>query len=241
MSNLSGSYSVAHFPSVSPTATYVGPGSAEAIASASDDESESSVGLSPDALMAYCQSRLDSIDGQVQSSFGDQQQNASALSQIDAFAEQLKSIDGSDQKGAEPCKKLEASFSALINSLKTSDPSCPALPALTTAYNTMVYSGDGGAQFNKSTNTDDPDYIDIDAYPPDTNSPEGDKILGATELQGFAQTVTDSAGSLNSNSELQMVQLQSLMSQRQTAISLTTNLVQSLGDQANKIADNIGK
>ena len=37
-----------------------------------------------------------------------------------------------------------------------------------------------------------------------------------------------------------MVQIQSLMSQRQTAVSLTTNLVQSLGDQENKIADNIG-
>ena len=35
-----------------------------------------------------------------------------------------------------------------------------------------------------------------------------------------------------------MVQLQSLMSQRQTAISLTTNLVQSLGDQEEKIAEN---
>ena len=33
---------------------------------------ESGTNLSPDALMAYCQSRLDSIDGQVQSSFAQQ-------------------------------------------------------------------------------------------------------------------------------------------------------------------------
>jgi hypothetical protein len=31
------------------------------------------------------------------------------------------------------------------------------------------------------------------------------------------------------------------MSQRQTAIQLTTNLVQSLGDQASSIAKNIGQ
>ena len=37
-----------------------------------------------------------------------------------------------------------------------------------------------------------------------------------------------------------MINLQSLMSQRQQAIQMCTNLVQSLGDQCNKIAENIG-
>jgi hypothetical protein len=230
-----------NFQPLQPMPTYVGgPSSADGVVAPSDNE-DVSVGLSPDALMAYCQSRLDSIDGQVQASFGDQQQNAAALQQIDQFAEQLKSVDGSSQTGADTCKNLEKEFGAMIQSISAADPGCPALPALTTAYNSMVYSGDGGAAFNHSTDPGDPDYINKDQYPPDTSSPQGDKILGAPELQGFAQTLTDAAGSLNSNSELQMVQLQSLMSQRQTAISLTTNLVQSLGDQANKIADNIGK
>ena len=57
----------------------------------------------------------------------------------------------------------------------------------------------------------------------------------------YSQNLTDAAANINSNSELQMIQLGSLMSQRQTAITLTTNLVQSLGDRPlNKIADNIG-
>lgn len=237
MSNLS---AAGNFQPLQPLPTYVGgPSSTDGVAAPSDDE-DASVGLSPDALMAYCQSRLDSIDGQVQASFGDQQQNATALQQIDQFADQLKGVDGADQKGAD-CTKLEKSFYAMIQSISASDPSCPALSTLTAAYNQMVYSGDGGAAFNHSTDPSDPDFINKDQYPLDTSSQQGDKILGATELQGFAQTLTDAAGSLNSNSELQMVQLQSLMSQRQTAISLTTNLVQSLGDQANKIADNIGK
>ncbi len=45
---------------------------------------------------------------------------------------------------------------------------------------------------------------------------------------------------LNSSTELSMINLQSLMSQRQEAIQLCTNLVQSLGDQVNKIAENVG-
>jgi hypothetical protein len=238
MSNLS---AASNFQPLQPFPAYVGgTSSTNGVAAPSDDE-DVSVGLSPDALMAYCQSRLDSIDGQVQASFGDQQQNATALQQIDQFTDTLKNVDGADQKGADACKNLEKSFYAMIQSVRTSDPNCPALGALITTYNQMVYSGDGGAAFNHSTDPTDPDFIDKGEYPLDTSAPQGDKILGATELQGFAQSLTDAAGSLNSNSELQMVQLQSLMSQRQTAISLTTNLVQSLGDQANKIADNIGK
>jgi hypothetical protein len=45
---------------------------------------------------------------------------------------------------------------------------------------------------------------------------------------------------LNSGAELSMINLQSLMSQRQQAIQVCTNLVQSLGDQVNKIAENVG-
>jgi hypothetical protein len=194
--------------------------------------------LSPDALMAYCQSRLDSIDGQVSTLFKSQQQNASATEQIDKVIEGLKAYDASDVKDAATCKKLESEFQDLIQSLKSSDPTCPELPALTKTYNDMVWSGDGGAQHTGSSS--DPDFIDEDLYPPDHLGPQGDNILSSQELQGYAQSLSDAAGNLNSNSELGMVQIQSLMSQRQTAVSLTTNLVQSLGDQENKIADNIG-
>jgi|HubBroStandDraft_6_1064221.scaffolds.fasta_scaffold643861_2 hypothetical protein len=206
-----------------------------------DDPAESdnavAANLSPDALMAYCQSRLDSIDSQVSASFADQQTNASAISQIDQVIAELRTYDGADQKDPTVCKNLEAKFQGLILSLRASDPGCPALPELTTAYNSMVWSGDGGANH---TQFPGPDFIDEGTYPPDESGPQGDNILNSTELQGYVQTLTDAAGNLNSNSELQMVQLQSLMSERQTAVSLTTNLVQSLGDQENKIADNIG-
>jgi hypothetical protein len=192
--------------------------------------------LSPDALMSYCQARLDSIDGQVTSSFDAQQKNATATSQIDQVIAFMKQYDGSVQTDPDVCKKLETQFQSLITNLKKSDPGCPALPALTQAYNSLVWSGDGGG----STDPDGPHFIDFDKYPPDKTTPQGDNKLGVDELQDYVQTLTDAAASLNSNSELGMVQLQSLMSQRQTAVTLTTNLVQSLGDQENKIADNIG-
>jgi hypothetical protein len=197
--------------------------------------------LSPDSLLAYCQSRLDSIDGQVSTLFREQQQNASATQQIDGFISELKNYESSgDVKDAATCKKLESDFQSLIVSLKNSDPACPELPTLIKTYNTMVWSGDGGAEHVGSSDPTGPDFIDRGQYPEDQLGPKGDNILSSQELQGYAQTLSDAAGNLNSDAELGMVHIQSLMSERQTAVTLTTNLVQSLGDQTNKIAENIG-
>lgn len=208
---------------------------------APSDPDELGSSLSPDSLMVYCQSRLDSIDGQVNTLFSEQQQNASATQQIDGFISELKNYEASgDVTKPATCKQLESDFQSLIASLKKSDPTCPELPTLIKTYNTMVWSGDGGAKYLHSSDPTAPDFIDQDKYPADQLGPQGDNILSSTELQGYAQTLSDAAGNLNSDAELGMVHIQSLMSERQTAVTLTTNLVQSLGDQTNKIADNIG-
>jgi hypothetical protein len=176
--------------------------------------------LSPDALMAYCQSRLDSIDGQVQTSFAEQKKNAAEVTQIQAVATMFKGLSSIDQNensggasGTAAQANLDnakASLQAVIDDIKNNDGDSPVLTKLEATMaafeNTM---SDGNASQDETTS--------------------------------IAQQLSDAASGINSDSELQMVQLQSLMSQRQTAISLTTNLVQSLGDQESKIADNIGK
>jgi len=46
---------------------------------------------------------------------------------------------------------------------------------------------------------------------------------------------------IGKNGELNMIQLQSLMSQRQTAVQLSTNMIKSLSDSADAIVPNLGK
>ena len=197
-------------------------------------------GLTPDALMAYCKAHLDSIDGQVRSSFDSQQRGATDVARINKVLDALKDAPSNGTDGNfDRCAALETSLGSAISDLQKSDPHCPALQGLIQTYNNMVWSGTGGTLDGKSF--PGPPFIDVNDYPPDrSQGSQGDKNLSGPELQGFAQAVQDAAGTINSQSELQLVQLQSLMSQRQTAISLTTNLVQSLGDQQNKIAENIG-
>ena len=60
------------------------------------------------------------------------------------------------------------------------------------------------------------------------------------DIDGLITAAKNHQSQLNSDAEIDMIHLQSLMSQRQTAVQLTTNIVQSLNDQANKIVANIG-
>jgi hypothetical protein len=189
--------------------------------------------LTPDVLFAYCKSRLTSIDSQVESAFGSQQLRNSETSAIQKALQALQGNSGGVTNDATSCTAMEKSLHDLITQLKATDPGCPELAKLTQTYNDLVYSGTGP--------TSDLPYVDESLYPPKHAGPPGDKTIDSTEMQTFISSLQSCASDLNSSSELQMIQLQSLMSQRQTAIQLTSNLVQSLGDQAQKIAENVGR
>jgi DNA-binding protein H-NS len=211
-----------------------------------DPAADGTVYLTPDALMAYCEARLQSLDQAAESAMAAQQlrngeqqdlQHLIALFQADA-----KGIGTSGNGDPGECEQLENALAQEIMKLKKSDPGSPALSKLIQAYNDMVWTGTGNDS-NVNPTGQQPfttSYIDRDQFPPHTGGPEGDCVISDSEMQGFITSLQGAASDLSSCAELQMIQLQSLMSQRQTAIQLTTNLVQSLGDQLNKIADNIG-
>ena len=200
-----------------------------------------SASLTPDALMAYCQARLDSIDGQVQGTFNEQEVRngeASALQQVIAtFQTYSAGVNSGDSQGASKCTTMEVSLGNLIQQIKASDPGFPDLGKLEQTYNDLLYSGTGPQDATSTTPA--LQYMDPSTYPPNKNGTP-DNILGSDEVQSAIQSLQGCASDLNSGSELQMIQLQSLMSERQTAVELTTNLVQSLGDQSEKVAENIG-
>ncbi len=195
------------------------------------EDGDPATSLTPDALMAYCQARLGSIDGQMRTSFADQQAHSTESQDIQQVLATLQT-HAAGVSDSTSCATMETAMANLIGQLKAADPGSTELPTIQQTYNNMVYSGTGPTAANA--------YIDSDKYPPQPSGPQGDNVISADEMTSYVSALQGAVSDLNSGAELQMIQLQSLMSQRQTAISLTTNLVQSLGDQANKIADNIG-
>jgi hypothetical protein len=179
--------------------------------------------LTPDALLAYCESRLSGLDSQMRDFFNKQEtanRQQAQLNQLASLYNQhsgginMKDGNGNATSAAMDDatfqKQLVEPLQNMIDSLPDSD---PLKAKLTSTLKTLTTDGGTGK----------------------------DTIVSAQDITNIETDLKNDVSDLSAGAELNMIQLQSIMSQRQTAIQLTTNLVQSLGDQTNKIADNIGK
>ena len=185
--------------------------------------------LTPDALMAYCETRLRGLDDQMQNAFAEQQksnsiqQMLSSLQGLSVLSPPEQNLDlsmkGKTQwpNNKTDFDKVQGAYDAIEKQIQQLDPRDPMVAKLTTIAQSLGYKDKSGVFHAASTSI----------TPQQWN----------TEI---TQALSDTAKDLSSNSELSMIALQSLMSQRQEAIQMCTNLVQALGDQCNKIAENVG-
>jgi len=174
----------------------------------------SGLNLSPEALMAYCQSRLNSLDSQMNGIFSSQETNEKVTNDVNQVASAFGQLPGADGGSPSMIAVSPANHSAID-----------------LAYTQAIADAGGpktqlGSELAGQMNSFD-------------NGIQNGSIR-ADVVSDHTENLKNYASSLNSNSELSMINLQSLMSQRQTAVQLTTNLVQSLGDQSNAIAKNVG-
>jgi hypothetical protein len=227
-----------------------------AIESTPVDPGTAPADLSPDALMIYCETRLRGIDSQIQAAMAQQENVNWEQGQIQALLQEISADQANvdkDGKLSDPveCQKLEQNIEDLISQIEQRDPGCSELGRLKLLHDTVMGTGTGpyptkdangnGIQHRfYNGNGNDP------GQPPNgTSAPIGvrddeDSTFGSDELTSFTNTLNGISSSLSSGAELQMIKIQSLMSERTTAIQLTTNILQSFDDGLAKIAGNIG-
>jgi len=206
------------FPSSGPAAASSsetnGPASTSAV-EAAPQSLPGSVSLSPEALMAYCQSRLNSLDSQMNDIFKSQQQNATVTNDINAIAEKLGDLQPTSGNGSSPTVVLTQ----------------PELTEIKNLYATAIADAGKNTQLGRLLFNDEQTL---------TTAVGQGSTVPTTTISTLTQSLKNDSSEINSNSELTMINLQSLMSQRETAIQLSTNLIQSLGTQSTDITKNIG-
>jgi hypothetical protein len=189
-----------------------------------------------DALLSYCQSRMRSLDDQIKRVFEDQSTRSAVASGIQNVLDQVTwATHGGDLKvTSDGAHKIIRAYLDAIDAAGGADSTEGA--KLQQALDAFVAKvGKNGDLRNEMAQ---PDFRTKTL----TNASDGAtcKDVSAADMKAMTDTLKDMRSDLNNGSELQMVTLQSLMSQRQMAIQLTTNLVQSLGDMTNKVVANIG-
>jgi hypothetical protein len=177
--------------------------------------------LSPDALMSYCEARLNSLDTQMSDIFTSQQKNATSTQDLNNIADSLNNLQAvTPATNPATVTVSNADFTAIVNNYKTAIDDAGKGSALGVQLQGDLVTFENAAS---------------------TATKAGGGTMSADSVSQLSQNLKNDTANLNSDSEMTMINLQSLMSQRQTAVQLTTNLVQSLGDQSSDIAKNVGQ
>lgn len=176
--------------------------------------------LTPEVLLEFCKSKLESLDAQVRSGFLKQQRRSRLSGALSDLATSLNS----------KADKSSGGVAALDDGLKQQ---------ILKEFNVAIANAGNDAGLVKKLEAQR-DKFQASAYPPEGDA-NNDARVADWEMQDLAEAVQSIQADANREGELEMIQLQAVMSQRQQALQMCTNMVQSLGQSAMGIAQNIGK
>ena len=188
--------------------------------------------LTPEGVLAYCAERMGNIDSQVKEymSLANKRQHArEALSDLETTLKTHGNgliADPNDQ----PKKDIVAKYNAAIEATKDADPQlAQRLTEERDKFQVDAFGHDGITRWQ------------FGAHEGAALAYEQTNAVGKESMEKMAEAVDAISGDLDQKSQLDMMTLQSLMSKRQTAVQMCTNLVSSLGDTSKAIAANVGK
>lgn len=174
--------------------------------------------LTPEALMAFCETKIRGIDAQVQSAFLKQKARNDLSDKLSRLANLLSPKSGNDSGGvkAEDTQLKADIVAAFDDAIRAAGGDTGLAERLTQQKATFAASAVGGSKDN-----------------------DGD--VADWEIKAILDTVQSIQSDTNRAGELEMIQLQSLMSMRQQALQLCTNMVQSCGQMTLGIVQKIGQ
>lgn len=203
----------------------------------------SPAGLTPDTLMLYCASRLRDVDGQIAGQMRAQQDAHGAQEKLNAAKRAL--LEGNQNDPATKERVMTALRDA-YEALPEGDPQRAALNGIFHEYVTTVsYNNDGTARTNdKSANGDGYNLWNLGekgihdlANRKETGVDNNN--IDAKEVKKYQDSIDGVVTDLGKDAELKMINLQSLISQRQLAIQSVTQMLTKVNEGYSAIAANI--
>jgi hypothetical protein len=225
--------------------------------------------LTGESLLLYCQTQLSSYDDTISGFLNEQKLNLTRKKALSGIENTLKKyVNHADQAATDD---ILNTFKNAINSLPAGDPvrgaiedklheftshTVPSPVAITNmGMHAFVNPGQpavtrtswGGYSAQPDPVTSAPAGNAGQAPPPGipastAASSNGQQIYYTSEqMTAFAGDIRSMLDNVNGNAEINMIQLQQVMSQRQTAVQLTTSLLAKLDEGTKSVVGNIGR
>jgi len=210
--------------------------------------------LTPDAVLSYCGAMLQGLDTQIESSMNQQvvaNQASQAISSITADINNLSADGWQLSQSPASGTQILGAIQQQINELPPNSQGAQMLiqlrdtiadrisPGLSTILDGPNAYADYWSQVGTANVTTESDAQVLGGLKPPL--PTGTNQIDPTaDVKSWLTTLQGDQTTLDNDSQLQMVSIDSLVSQRQTAVGLATDLVQSMGDTTKSIVDKIG-
>lgn len=238
--------------------------SAGTTAPAAGPAGDPTLGLSAEALLAYIESKLNDTDGHIKELLNHQKTVQAEQARIQQLMTEISSLQSKiinqDQNGKgtlqDPAAEiqLQHDIEDCINYIQSIDPGSPALGQLRALHDRVMATTTGPLDANGNPAADSGQPA-VEGYyygntapagqPPNGGSPppnvrlDQDKQIGTDEFKDFAETLQGINSDLGSGAQIEMIKLQSMVSDRSTSIQLATNIMQSVHDAEQKTVGNI--
>lgn len=179
--------------------------------------SDSLMYLTPEALLTYVETQLRSVDGDIRKRLEGQQD-------LIARKKLLGDIESALANGGANKQQIADAYQAAIDALPEGDPLRARLEA---GLAKALQLGESGQL----------------PFPLNSKEVVGQlsAALNADLCKGLEASLKNELSDLNAGSELNMIEVQSLMSQRATAVQLGTGMLQKINSTLENIANNIGR
>lgn len=205
------------------------------------EDPSSTASLSPELLLLYCTSRLNSLDERINEYFASQQRQKKTMD----HASTLSHILGTFGNGVADTKGFNAETVNKTGWLQHHARAANQLLELYCTTDNPDLKAQAASAFQVITGGKLEDFLQ-DGKPTPINVTDIEQAIASKKLKGASpeqwsarlDDVKNLQSSLSKNSELDMIQLQSLVSQRQLAVQLTTQLLQTLSETAKQIVGN---
>jgi uncharacterized protein (DUF2235 family) len=195
-------------------------------------------GLSADTIMLYCASQLKGLDDDIDSRMKTQQQHRDVQRDLNDLKARLTAdhIDGNDT----------ATRAAVLTDLKSAydklDPSDPARQQLENLFQSFSKTACGNDHpVGCTLATLDAGKLKSLAEAPDHAAPSDSNAVSKDEMTQMCTSVDGIINDISKGAELEMINLQSIVSQRQMAVQIATSMLSKFNEGVQSVVANVGK
>jgi hypothetical protein len=198
--------------------------------------------LSAESMLIYCQIRLGSMDTEIKGMMDAQREAVRRKEVLNELKRELQACSNSaldTNDGASEADAVRGAIDAYDKAIEQLPPDDPMRKALETQKQELFFWQDASPSALSQGAAWEAQGAYANGVPFDSAHVGAKTGLSDESWKSVTDGVDNLLEGINDDAEIRMIELQSLMSARQTAISLTTNILNKIQQAEQSVVDNI--